>query len=162
MPQFPPRRERTPRRPQDEQPEGSVDSLDEEMRNLSPEMQSYIQRLIQQRNKPPRVPARPERDIQDRMANMRIDDPETVRPASGQRNLRSRPRNPPGGTRGAPSKFSYRKTSTGDDSESDEGGWISRDDHTIIENIDSQNVNNTTVVDSHNDNSTRTEISKGK
>jgi len=154
------------RRPSQAERSGNRDdSFDDEFSNLSPEMQRYIQKLMRQRNGRPPPPARPEKDLLDRMADMRLDDTqEPSRPPAGRRSPRSRPQNPPRGTRGPPPA---RRTESRpeipaeeeDDSESD-GDFAPRG-HTIITNTDSQNVNSTNVVDSHNDNSTRTEISKG-
>src|SRR5258707_9584221 len=73
------------------------DSLIEELRTLSPEMQRYI-KSMQQRNRGPIPPVRPESELQDRMADMQLDDAGPSRPPAG----RSSPRvhqNPKSSTR---------------------------------------------------------------
>lgn len=140
-------------------------SLDEELRSFSPEMQRYVQ-MLQQRNRAPVPPAKPEKDLQDRLADMHLDDAELSSPPAGRNNPRPRPQhaprrdmNAPRGTR-VPPRFaeSYRHNPTVEEYESDEDSARG----SVVRNIDSQNVNSSTVVDSHNDNSTKTEISKSR
>jgi hypothetical protein len=146
-PPPPPRAQRAAprRRPQAEQSGDRDISLDEELRNMSPEMQRYVQKLMK-RNAAP-VP--PERDILDRMADMQLDDAEPSRAPAGRNSPRARPQQPPRRTRAYPAEV-----------ESDSDGDFPLPGHAIVTNTDSQNVNHTTVVDSHNDNSTRTEMSR--
>lgn len=164
----PPRAQRhtAPTRPPRGQRPGTQDgSLDEELRSFSPEMQRYVQ-MLQQRNRAPVPPAKPEKDLQDRLADMHLDDAELSSPPAGRNNPRPRPQhaprrdmNAPRGTR-VPPRFaeSYRHNPTVEEYESDEDSARG----SVVRNIDSQNVNSSTVVDSHNDNSTKTEISKSR
>jgi hypothetical protein len=122
------------------------DSLNEEYEKLSPDMQRYVQSLIQQPNTSQASNERSERELHECMARMNIGDAEPS----------SRSPNAPG-SRGLPPcarpSSPHFSGSNQDDLEDDR--------RTVITNTNSGNVNSTTVVDSHNDNSTRTEISRG-
>jgi len=163
----PPRRpqQRTvPTRPQAKRPGNHDDSLIEELKTLSPEMQRYI-KSMQQRNRGPIPPVRPESELQDRMSDMQLDDAGPSRPPAGRGSPRvpGGPQNPKSSarTRGPRVAEPYRDNSPEDDSDSDEDGDPAPlHGRAIITSTDSNNVNSTTVVDSHNDNSTRTEITK--
>lgn len=127
-------------------------------------MQQYI-KLMQQRKTRPIPPVRPESELQDRMADMQLDDAGPSRPPAGRSSPHVRgPQNPRSSarTRGPRVAEPYRDNSPEDESDSDdsdEDGPLHGS--AIITSTDSNNVNSTTVVDSHNDNSTRTEITKG-
>src|SRR5260370_18094036 len=108
-------------------------------------MQRYVQTLIQQRNE---GPVRPETDLLDRMADMQLDNAELSRPPAGRSSPRARPQNPPRRSRRPPPTQSYRENPNECESDSDEG-TVPLPGHTIITTTYSQNVNTTTVFDSH-------------
>ncbi len=127
---------------------GGEELTNEDFDQLSPGMQRYVQSLIQQRNTSQAPNERSEREIHEHMARMNIDDAEpSSKPSNAPRRTGSSL--PPGARSFSPHSSGFYQ----DDFEDDR--------RTVITNINSGNLNSTTVVDSHNDNSTRTEISRG-
>jgi hypothetical protein len=132
-----------------------------EYESMSPQMKAYFRDLGFD----------PQESLSDRMASVTLDDPDRQR-SDSPRSFGGRAADVPRkGKKPAPAPEPYDSSSSdefdGADSDSTNGriqqqssSYTHNDNRVITKNINSNNVNTENVVDSYNDNSTRTDIKK--